>query len=264
MNEILIPRPAATVLTLRDGTEGFEVLMLRRNLKSEFVGGAHVFPGGAVDLDDGDPALHALVLGVDDAQASRRLGLENGGLAYYVACLRELFEEAGLLIVCRENGESVDLGEAAMATRMAAHRRGLNEGSLTFLEMLRHEDLALDARGLAYLAHWVTPVGSPRRYDTRFFVVLAPSDQSAAHDDAETVEDHWLRPRDALAAHEGGGFEMILPTIRNLEAVADLVAARDVLDYANSLTDIACIQPRMVTRSAGVVLLLPGEEGFDD
>ena len=93
MSQVLIPRPAATVLTLRDGPDGFEILMLRRNIKSDFIGGAYVFPGGG--LDEGDYGADDLVVGLDDEGASKRLGLARGGLAYYVACLRELFEEAG-------------------------------------------------------------------------------------------------------------------------------------------------------------------------
>src|ERR1700722_9726447 len=100
MAEILSPRPAATVITVRDAANGYEILMLRRNLTSDFVGGAYVFPGGGVDASDASPAAHRLAYGLNDAEASRRLALDNGGLAYYVACLRELFEEAGLLIAC--------------------------------------------------------------------------------------------------------------------------------------------------------------------
>ena len=111
MAEILSPRPAATVITVRDGVNGYEILMLRRNLNSDFVGGAYVFPGGGVDESDAGPAAQRLAYGLNDADASRRLGLERGGLAYYVACLRELFEEAGLLIVCDERGEAVRLGD---------------------------------------------------------------------------------------------------------------------------------------------------------
>src|ERR1035438_6053282 len=95
MAEILSPRPAATVISLRDGTNGYEILMLRRNLNSDFVGGAYVFPGGRVDEADAGPSAQRLAFGITDAEASLRLGLDSGGLAYYVACLRELFEEAG-------------------------------------------------------------------------------------------------------------------------------------------------------------------------
>jgi 8-oxo-dGTP pyrophosphatase MutT (NUDIX family) len=264
MAEILIPRPAATVLALRDRPQGFEVLMLRRNLNSDFVGGAYVFPGGGVDSADAGLAAQRLALGITDEEASRRLGLEVGGLAYYVACLRELFEEAGLLIACRPDGEPVRLDDPDVVRRMAAHRRGVNAGTMGFVEMMQHEQLFLDLRGLSYLAHWVTPQGPPRRYDTRFFVALAPSDQIAAHDEGETIAEQWLRPVDALAAHERGEFEMIFPTIRNLEAVGNFASSREVLAYTNSLVSVARIEPRIVTRDGETVIVLPGEPGYDD
>ena len=237
--------------------------MLRRNLKSDFVGGAYVFPGGGVDSTDAGPSGQRLALGITEAEASKRLDLESGGLAYYVACLRELFEEAGLLIACTSGGEPVRLDHPEVVRRMAVHRRAVNGGSMGFIEMMQGEHLFLDLRGVAYLAHWVTPQGPPRRYDTRFFVALAPSDQVAAHDEGETIADQWMRPADALAAHERGELEMILPTIRNLETVANFATSREVLDYANSLTAIARIEPRITTRDGQTVILLPGEQGYD-
>src|SRR5665213_2779982 len=202
MDQILLPRPAATVLSLRDGPEGYEVLMLRRNLNSDFVGGAYVFPGGGVE------------------EASKRLDLAAGGLAYFVACLRELFEEAGLLVACDGRGAPFRFSSHEVTHRLAAHRRAVNNSTMEFVEMMELEKITLDFRGIAYLAHWVTPVGPPRRFDTRFFVALAPNDQTAACDEGETVADQWIRPADALTAHARGELEMILPTIRNLESIA--------------------------------------------
>jgi 8-oxo-dGTP pyrophosphatase MutT (NUDIX family) len=260
--EILIPRPAATVLTLRDTPKGYEILMLRRNLRSDFVGGAHVFPGGAVDESDGH--AHDLVVGLDDAAASRRLEVERGGLAYYVAGLRELFEEAGLLIACDEGGEAVAFSRPGDVERWAALRRSVNAGETGFLELLREERLRLDLRGVEYLAHWITPVGPPRRYDTRFFVALAPDGQVATHDAGETVADIWVRPHEALAAERRGEFEMIRPTIKNMEAVAHFAGSRDVLEYARGLESIPCVAPRFITRDGEVVIVNPGEAGYDE
>jgi 8-oxo-dGTP pyrophosphatase MutT (NUDIX family) len=264
MSQVLIPRPAATVLALRDDLQGFQVLMLRRNLNSDFVGGAYVFPGGGVDASDGDASIQRLTFGANERETSLRLGVGSGGLAYFVAGLRELFEEAGLLIACRAGGELVDLSDAATVQRLANLRRKLNNGELGFGEMLQREELVLDLRGLAYLAHWVTPIGPPRRYDTRFFVAMAPSDQTAAHDAGETIEDQWLRPVDALAAYERGDFDMIFPTIRTLQLVAHLATAREVLEYANSLISITRTEPRLVMRGANPIILLPGDPGYDD
>lgn len=260
MAEILIPRPAATVLTLRDGTNGYEILMLRRNIKSDFVGGAHVFPGGAVDDTDADN--ERLVFGLSDESASRRLELKSDGLSFYVACLRELFEEAGLLIACDQNGVAVNFTSRDDVKRMAAHRRRVNAGELGFLSMMKQEGLLMDLRGLEYVAHWITPVGPPRRYDTRFFVALAPEGQVATHDAGETVADLWIRPLDALGAHERGEFEMIFPTIRNLQAIAHFSRALEVLDYARTLSAIPCVEPQFIERDGALVILTPGDEGF--
>ena len=259
MAENLIPRPAATVLTLRDAPNGYEILMLRRNVRSEFMGGIFVFPGGAVDDEDAD----APVFGLTDEVASERLGLESGGLAFYVATLRELFEEAGLLIVCDDHGRELRFTTADELSRLGSYRRSLNAGETTLTDVLRSEDVCLDLRGVAYLSHWITPAGMPRRYDTHFFVALAPEGQPATHDANETVADRWLRPSDALSAQQRGEFDMVPPTIKNLEAIAHFSTPREVLDYARALGQVTAIEPRLLERDGAVVIVIPGDEGFD-
>jgi hypothetical protein len=147
---------------------------------------------------------------------------------------------------------------------MAQHRRDVNAGNLGFVDMMKSEGLFLDLRGLAYVAHWVTPVGPPRRYDTRFFVALAPSGQVAAHDAGETVADRWVRPVDALAQRERGELDMILPTIRNLQAIASFSDVADVLAYANALTSIPLVEPRMVITDGNVKILIQGDDGYEE
>jgi hypothetical protein len=181
-----------------------------------------------------------------------------------VACLRELFEEAGLLVACDTAGESVLFSDDETIARMAAYRRDVNAGSLGFIAMMQRESLLLDLRGLEYVAHWVTPVGPPRRFDTRFFIALAPEGQTATHDAGETVADQWVRPKDALDAHARGELDMIFPTIRNLEAIAGFSSSREVLDYARSLTDIPRVEPRIVTRDGKMAILLSGDDGYDN
>jgi 8-oxo-dGTP pyrophosphatase MutT (NUDIX family) len=264
MADILSPRPAATVITVRDGVNGYEILMLRRNLNSDFVGGAYVFPGGRVDESDAGPVARRLSFGLSDEEASRRLAIASGGLAYYVACLRELFEEAGLLVVCTPEGEPVTLSDDQSIRRLAVSRREVNAGTLDFLAMMEREGLLLDLRGLEYVAHWVTPLGPPRRFDTRFFVARAPSDQVATHDAGETVADQWIRPVDALAAHARGELEMMLPTVRNLEAIASFESVSAVMNYARSLREVVRVEPRIVTRDGEVRILMPGDDGYDD
>lgn len=254
------PRPAATVVVARDGVQGrLEVLMAMRNLNSDFVGGAYVFPGGAVDADDGAAGIAARA-DLTDAEASTRLGVDRGGLAFHVACARELFEEAGLLLAARRDG-SRDLG-GDLRDRLVEHRGALNAHHRTFLEVLDEEDLSLQLGELAYFAHWITPVGPPRRYDTRFFVAAAPPGQVPLHDDHELVAHTWIGPAEALARHARGEMQLILPTIKNLEALERFDDCGSLLEAVRSPHTVQTIEPRIVRDGEGVRILLPGDPGF--
>lgn len=252
-------------MVVRDGAHPvspLEVLMLRRNIRSDFVGGAHVFPGGAVDRADGGPDAAAVCSGGDDAAASARLGVPSGGLSYWVAAVRECFEEAGILLAVPAGGGPLSLEDPADAERFAAHRRALNDGTESFLELCRNEGLRVPVERIRYFAHWITPEGLPRRYDTRFFVAAAPPGQVPAHDDAETVADVWIRPLDALAQHRAGTMELILPTIRNLQAIGRFPTTAALLDAAAGVGAVPSVTPRMVVDSEGLRLLLPGDPGY--
>jgi 8-oxo-dGTP pyrophosphatase MutT (NUDIX family) len=259
------PRPAATVIVARDRpTGGFEVLMLMRNLNSDFVGGAYVFPGGAVDPEDSTEGAAQRCAGLEDVLASTVLGIDAGGLAYWVACARELFEEAGLLLATREDGAPIDEHDAGLFARLVEHRREVNEGTRRFLDVLAEEALVLDASALSYFAHWITPIGPPRRYDTRFFVAAAPVGQIPVHDDKELVANTWVTPTEALDAHRRGDMQLILPTIKNLEAIERFGSSDELLGAARDAVSVPTIEPRIVADGNGVRILLPGDDGFDD
>ncbi|HSE00861.1 MAG TPA: hypothetical protein VLB72_09025, partial [Burkholderiales bacterium] len=184
--EKITPQPAATLMLVRDALHGLEVLMLQRSQALAFMPGVHVFPGGALDAADDSPALRALCAGIDDAAASRALGIQRGGLAHWIAAIREAFEEAGILLAYDAAGGIVSVDEAT-AERYRAQRRALDEGRSDFAEFMVGEGLRLAVDRLRYFGHWITPVGSPRRYDTRFFVAVAPEGQEARHDERETI-----------------------------------------------------------------------------
>ncbi len=223
--------------------------MLLRNLKSDFVGGAYVFPGGAVDPDDATDDASARCVGIDDVDASTTLGLEAGGLAYWVACARELFEEAGLLLAIGEDGTPLDASDEALTARLVEHRREVNGGTRRFLDVLEEERLVLDATALSYFAHWITPVGPPRRYDTRFFVAAAPLGQVPLHDDKELVANSWITPAEALERHGRGEMQLILPTIKNLEAIARFaLVCRHSSTRRATRSSVPTIEPRIVSR----------------
>ena len=193
-------RRAASIMFLRDGPGGLEVLMLRRaDRDGDLRSGASVFPGGV--LDAADRHAHLFVIGPDDASASARLGLPEGGLDYLVAALRESFEEVGLLLVCTPDGGPVDL--APHATTLASWRLRLQLGQGSMAELCAALDLRLDLRALHYHSHWLTPPGVPKRFDTRFFTVLAPPGQEPVPDNGEAVALGWTTPAAALGADSG-------------------------------------------------------------
>jgi glyoxylase-like metal-dependent hydrolase (beta-lactamase superfamily II)/8-oxo-dGTP pyrophosphatase MutT (NUDIX family) len=220
------PRPAATLILLRAGPGGLETLMLQRSQSAAFLGGAYVFPGGALDPSD---ATARRVLGLDDAAANARLGLASGGLAYYVAAVRECFEEAGVLLACDANGHPV---LPARAEQLMAERNA------PFLELLERENLHVPGGGLAYYGHWITQPGRSRRFDTRFFVTLAPEGQEGAHDAAETVHHVWISPREALARAERGEIELVHATRETLGDLGRFAEPRAAFQYAMSLAEI--------------------------
>jgi 8-oxo-dGTP pyrophosphatase MutT (NUDIX family) len=258
--EKITPQPAATLMLARDAPRGLEVLMLQRSQALAFMPGVHVFPGGALDAADESPALHALCAGLDDAAASRALGLERGGLARSIAAIREAFEEAGILLAYNAAGEIVSVDDAT-AERYVAQRRALDEGRGDFADFVRGEGLRLAVDRLRYFGHWITPVGSPRRYDTRFFVAIAPEGQVARHDDRETIAHVWVRPREALELCAREAINMRLPTIRTLERFAACSTAAELMAEIESASEVRALLPRFTRDGRS---LLPGDPGYDE
>lgn len=259
-------RPAATVMLVRDGehpTAPLEVLMVRRNLRSDFVGGAYVFPGGAVDPLDGGAEAEGCCVGRSDVEASALLGVPDGGLAYWVAVLRECFEEAGVLVAYGRSGDILSLADPAAANRFGRLRAAVNAGERRFLDVCRDEGLRLATDRVHYFAHWITPEGAPRRYDTRFFVAAAPPDQIPAHDAGEVIAEDWVQPAEALRRHRDGEIELIFPTIRNLQAIGRFDTSGELLAAAAAAGRIPVIEPRVLADGNGVRILLPGDPGYE-
>jgi len=245
-----------------------EVCMLRRHLDSDFVGGAYVFPGGKVDEEDRSPASAARCAGRTDEEASDLLGLDRGGLAYWVAALRECFEEAGVLLAYEDvpgaTPVPVDLASPTSRRRLAALRAELNGGRIGFLDLLSAEHLRLAADRVHYFSHWVTPEAAPKRYDTRFFVAALPPGQVPVHDEHETVDTVWVRPADALARAAAGEFDLIFPTMKNLEAVSRFGSSDDLLAAAAAVERVPTVLPRVVADHRGFRILLPGDPGYEE
>lgn len=259
----VLPRPASTVVLARDGTAGIEVLMLERSPKSSFMASAVVFPGGGLDGSDAAGLLARRCTGLDDAGASDRLGLETGGLAWFVAAIRECFEEAGVLLASEAGGRPVSFSHDAV-DGLAAARRALNAGEITFADLCEREDLLLDVGGLRYFSHWLTPRGFAKRFDTRFFVAKMPDGQEPMHDDGEAVAQLFLRPSEAIARYEERRLAIFPPTRLTLEAVAAHASVAELLESADSLGEVPLIEPAVIPGSDPMEVLLPGDAGYED
>ncbi len=249
------PRPAATIILARDSEQGIEVFMMKRTTQVSFAKGMHVFPGGGVDASDHATEMHALCIGVDDARASTELGIQAGGLAYWVAAIRECFEEAGLLIGYRDHPELLQF-DATDAQKLADLRLELAENKISFAQLLQREQLRAATDQLIYYSHWITTPGRPRRYDTRFFIAAAPAEQIAMHDNSETIAHLWVRPGEALDLFKRGEIDLMFPTIKTLESLMQFGRVEDLLKHARTKPQIAATTPHASTARDGSIRML--------
>lgn len=240
-------RQAATLILLRDGAQGLEVLLLRRADKAnDQNSGASVFPGGLLDAHD--RGLHDYCGGFDDAAASARLSLPAGGLDYYTAAVRECFEESGLLFAqdakqCLVNLDGLSGGE------LSAMRAAAASGTDALLAMCRARGWQLAVDRLAYFAHWLTPPGMPRRFDTRFFIAALPPGQQVDVDRVEIAEHNWLRPHDAL--DPARRLKLMNVQRRILQQLAQFASVDECLAHARGLREVVLNMPRLADGPGG-------------
>jgi 8-oxo-dGTP pyrophosphatase MutT (NUDIX family) len=259
MAEAAKARPASTILLLRDSTgpDGngeIEVFMMVRHYEIDFNSGALVFPGGSVDAGDhdiaGEPELYAGGEGLD----ARALG-------FRIAAIRETFEESGILLA-KPRGSSTLVDAKQAGEIEVLHRAALCEGKTTFLKVLIDNGMLLTLDELVPYAHWITPEGMPKRFDTSFFLAAAPPEQAGAHDGKESTDSIWVSPREALAGGESGRFKLPFPTTRNLIKLGKHRTVRDALNEARQ-SRIVTVMPVMTKLNGGRQLRIPAEAGYD-
>lgn len=279
------PRPAATILLMREGEAGLEVLLLRRSRSSGFVPGAYVFPGGRVDAADAEVALAGRLDGLTAEAATLRLGTPAEGveaIAYYLAVVREAFEETGLLLARPDEaarGSATHAGPAAQGATSAATSAGgddpaewtrggaddavalsarglLLEETASFAEVLDRLKYRVAGDAVEYIAHWITPEAEPRRYDTRFFAAVVAADRPVSLDAREMIDALWLTPAEALRRNASGRLPMVFPTLRTLEDLLGFRSPREALAHFRG-QPVKPILPRLVRTPTGIGIEMP-------
>lgn len=235
-----VVRLAATVILAR---APFEVYLTRRSAHSAFAPDAFVFPGGTVDEQDASPIVRRRTLGLEgtrlreEFRATVDASLSTSepptdpaqGAALLVAALRELFEEAGVLLARDAAGALVSLSSDG---NLQAERAAVRTGASAFGDFLERRDWYADARALALFSHWITPPVEPRRYNTHFFFAMAPPQQDPLADAHETHDGIWIAPSEALERYARGSLHLVYPTIKHLERLRIFDSAQQAAEYA--------------------------------
>ena len=253
------PRPSATVVLAREGAGAPEFFLVHRHARAAF-GASYVFPGGLVDADDCE--AEAFSREVSAEAANRCLGLAAGGLDYYCAAIRELFEETGVLLA-RDAGGAMASGASA-AAELEAARVALNAGNLRWADFLRERELTLAADALQYFAWWITPRARPKRFSTRFFLASLPEGQAAAHDGRELTDSRWATAAEALAAHEAGTLILPPPTRATLADLAGCGTLDELFGWASGRRQagVPRILPVIVSSGGTESILMPGHPDY--
>ena len=243
-------RPAATVMLVDDRPD-LHVLMVHRTARVVFAPDSWVFPGGRVDPDDHLEDFDTLCRGLSDAEASSILGVDHGGLAWWIAACRETLEEAGLL-----------LAAGAIEPALVAELRDrVQRDESVFTDVLLEHGISLDTTAIEEVARFITPMGSPRRFDARFLLALAPSDQEPRHDEGEIVNWEWVRPQDALDRWAAEEMQMMSPTVRMVACLSRFRSSEQVMEVARKRLEYKRV--RVDDPEGEYHVLLPGEPGYD-
>ena len=251
-------------MIVRDSDIGVQVFMMKRSLRSSF-GGIWVFPGGILEDQDQDIAKKNYCNGIDEKKAKAILNYDQESLTYWIASLRETFEETGALIANRDNNSFFTPTEDE-AINLERLRSDLNNGKISFISILKQLKLKIALERLIYISHWITPDVETKRYTTRFFLTSLNQEVSMTHDDLEGTDSKWIGINEALEAHKAGRISLIMPTIKNLESISSYKNTQEMISAKNAIKakDIPAIEPKFFKENGQWKGLLPGEYGYED
>lgn len=260
------PKNAATVILLRgDKPHGFDVFLLKRHEKSSFMGGNYVYPGGRVDRNDGSRDLYSLSKGLTLEEAQKNLGgtfSPEESFAHWIAAVRELFEEAGVLLAYDQKKNLVELTNREEREKFLHYRDLLQKDKIDIGEMAEKENLLFALDQLHYYAHWITPEARAERFDTRFFLTRYPAGQEATHDQKETTAGIWLTPQKALEENLRGDVILSPPTLKTLEDLSRFKSIEDIF-YSLKKNDIRPILPILTRISDTILIIFPWDPEYE-
>lgn len=247
------PRPAATVIIVRESEDGqaIEVLMTERHGDLSFAAGALVFPGGLVEEGDRSADLQARCQspGLSDPRE----------IAHRLTAIRETFEETGLLFAFDSQGWSI--GNRRCAAFAANYQAPLRAGEISFAEFAAQEGLQFAPEDFLHFAHWITPEASPKRFDTQFYLAPAPDGQNATCDGEEAVEVVWATPRHLLDEARRGRLGLMFPTRLNLEVLSPCRSVQQALKLARA-RPVVPVMPEVFERDGETWARIPREAGY--
>src|SRR5512139_2670923 len=252
-------KKATTVILLREETRGFAVYLLKRSEKSSFMPGNFVYPGGMVDPEDSQPVIYGLCRGVSPEEVCQILEKSTPpeeGLSYWVAGIRELFEEAGVLLAYDQTGNLLSSQNPAHRELMARYRGPIQNGKVTMAKMAQDEKLFFATDQVQFHAHLITPEAFPQRFDTYFFLARHPAGQEASHDQKEMTAGMWVTPQEALERHSKGEMVLSPPTLKTIEDLS-LSTSLDDLFAASRKQVIEPILPILKNVSNQTFILYP-------
>lgn len=243
------PIPAATILLVRDGASGLEVFMVKRHHQIDFATGALVFPGGKATKADFDPELGRHMDGAGAWSSEMR--------ALAAAAIREAFEEAGILLA--RDAQTGELVDEARLQQLDAYRQPLEEGEISLRELVERENLRLACDRLVHFAHWITPKMMPKRFDTHFFIALAPHGHRGRHDGRESVDSVWVSPAEAIADRKR--WNIIFPTKLNLMKLGQSKSVDAALIAARAAPPLT-VEPWVEETPDGAILRIRDDAGY--
>lgn len=261
ISDTVTARPSATVVLLRRGESEPEILMVRRRAGDAF-GETYAFPGGVVDKDEAD--AHGFCSGTKAQLADSEMGLTSGGLDFYSAAVRELFEETGVLLAQDHQGNWAYSGDPNGASLRRELRKELDNGALAWAEMLRSRKLLVACDALHYISFWETPLPLPKRWAARFFVAEMPPGQDAQHDGSELTDSCWMTATETLAASKRGGMTLPFPTLITLRTLAAFKTTDELLHWASAqaATGVRRVRPVILDCNGKTRFVIPGDPDY--